>query len=338
MDNDAVTDDIANDIRAAFDAQAVETPEPVEIEAAVEQPAPEPEETGEEGRKRGPDGKFLAKETEQAQDNTGPASKDGEEQPSNAVSRVPSSWSPAAKAEFDKLPVPVRQAVAKRELEIEQGLFRKAEELKRYEPLERVIAPHRQKWQVAGIDEATAVNQLLAASDWLEKDPAQAIAYLARQYGVSLQGQAGSPQPSQQAPAQTGQANPEIEQLKAQIVQLKQVVEQGQTAPLVNEVEAFFNDPANLYAENVRDEMALILEAGKATTLKEAYIAACYMRADIRPLLTQSVDRADTAKTMRAKSAAVSVTGSPASASPVASSGSIEDDIRAAMQQVAGRA
>ncbi|WP_206165700.1 hypothetical protein, partial [Citrobacter braakii] len=39
--------------------------------------------------------------------------------------------------------------------------------MKKYEPLEAAIAPYRQKWQVSGVDEATAIKQLLAASDWL---------------------------------------------------------------------------------------------------------------------------------------------------------------------------
>lgn len=344
-----VENDIADDIRAAMAADAGDAPEPAEpvIEAVAEEvSAPSEDVPSEDGRKRGPDGKFIAKDAESAQDTTDQPSKEVADPASQPVTRAPSSWSPAAKAEFDKLPTPVQQAVAKREQEIDQGLRRKAEELKRYEPLEQLIAPHRDKWRMAGMDEASAIGTLIGAQNVLETNAVQGIQHLMRAYGVTAaqimgqEGQAQAPQPGQPAPAQAGQA-PEIEQLRAQIAQLQQSVQYSQTAPLVSEVEAFFSDPANLYAENVRSDMARLLETGMASTLKDAYDKACRVRDDIWPLVQPAPSNGGmngAERAMKAKSAAVSVTGTPSSAPALASSGSIEDDIRLAMQTASGRA
>jgi hypothetical protein len=291
-----------------------------------------------DGRVRGPDGKFIAKAPEMVQDTP--------DQPSEAVAdpaaklaiRAPASWSPAAKATFDKLPPEVQQAVAKREQEIDHGLRRKSEEVKRYEPLEQVLAPRRAQWAAQGMDEVHAVKTLLAAQDLLEKNPMQGLEFLARSYGVNLNTAQPQGQPYQAQPARD--SHPEIAALKQQLQVLQSQVQTAQTAPIVSQIDAFQNDPANLYFENVRDDMAVLLHNGKASDLKEAYEMACWMRPDIRPFLQTAQAPAAPVqdKAAQARRAAVSVTGSPGQTRIPKSNGSIEDDIRAAFEEVAGAA
>jgi hypothetical protein len=342
--------DMEDDIRAAMAEVSGNAPEPEP--APVEEVAVAPEtviteteqpqddtEKAADGRERGPDGKFIAKQPETVQDTT--------DQPSEAVAdpavklaiRAPASWSPAAKATFDKLPPEVQQAVAKREQEIDHGLRRKSEEVKRYEPLEQLIAPRRAVWAAQGMDEASAIKTLLAAQDLLERDPKQGLEFLARSYGInwnSAQPQQGQAQQPQPAP----DSHPEIAALKQQLQVLQSQVQTAQTAPIVSQIEAFQNDPANLYFENVRDDMAVLLNNGKASDLKEAYEMACWMRPDIRPFLqtTQAPAAPVQDKATQARKAAVSVTGSPGQSRIPKSNGTIEDDIRAAFEEVAGSA
>jgi len=339
--------DMEDDIRAAMASLEADAPEPAEEvvvapEAVITEaePAPETEEKASEGPERGPDGKFIAKQPETVQDTP--------DQPSEAVAdpavklaiRAPASWSPAAKATFDNLPPEVQQAVAKREQEIDHGLRRKSEEVKRYEPLEQLIAPRRAVWAAQGMDEASAIKTLLAAQDLLERDPKQGLEFLARSYGVSLNNLSaqpqGQPRPAQPAP----DSHPEIAYLKQQLQDLQAQVQTAQTAPLVSQIEAFQNDPANLYFENVRDDMAVLLNNGKAADLKEAYDMACWMRPDIRPFLQTAQAPAVPVqdKAAQARRAAVSVTGSPGQTAIRKSNGTIEDDIRAAFEEVSGTA
>ena len=338
--------DMEDDIRAAMAEVSGNAPEPAPVEEVVVAPeavieAETPHDDSEkaaDGRVRGPDGKFIAKAPEMVQDTP--------DQPSEAVAdpaaklaiRAPASWSPAAKATFDKLPPEVQQAVAKREQEIDHGLRRKSEEVKRYEPLEQVLAPRRAQWAAQGMDEVHAVKTLLAAQDLLEKNPMQGLEFLARSYGVNLNTAQPQGQPYQAQPARD--SHPEIAALKQQLQVLQSQVQTAQTAPIVSQIEAFQNDPANLYFENVRDDMAVLLHNGKASDLKEAYEMACWMRPDIRPFLQTAQAPAAPVqdKAAQARRAAVSVTGSPGQTRIPKSNGSIEDDIRAAFEEVAGAA
>jgi hypothetical protein len=338
--------DMEDDIRAAMAEVSGNAPEPAPVEEVVVAPeavieAETPHDDSEkaaDGRVRGPDGKFIAKAPEMVQDTP--------DQPSEAVAdpaaklaiRAPASWSPAAKATFDKLPPEVQQAVAKREQEIDHGLRRKSEEVKRYEPLEQVLAPRRAQWAAQGMDEVHAVKTLLAAQDLLEKNPMQGLEFLARSYGVNLNTAQPQGQPYQAQPARD--SHPEIAALKQQLQVLQSQVQTAQTAPIVSQIDAFQNDPANLYFENVRDDMAVLLHNGKASDLKEAYEMACWMRPDIRPFLQTAQAPAAPVqdKAAQARRAAVSVTGSPGQTRIPKSNGSIEDDIRAAFEEVAGAA
>jgi hypothetical protein len=338
--------DMEDDIRAAMAEVSGNAPEPAPVEEVVVAPeavieAETPHDDSEkaaDGRVRGPDGKFIAKAPETVQDTP--------DQPSEAVAdpaaklaiRAPASWSPAAKATFDKLPPEVQQAVAKREQEIDHGLRRKSEEVKRYEPLEQVLAPRRAQWAAQGMDEVHAVKTLLAAQDLLEKNPMQGLEFLARSYGVNLNTAQPQGQPYQAQPARD--SHPEIAALKQQLQVLQSQVQTAQTAPIVSQIDAFQNDPANLYFENVRDDMAVLLHNGKASDLKEAYEMACWMRPDIRPFLQTAQAPAVPVqdKAAQARRAAVSVTGSPGQTRIPKSNGSIEDDIRAAFEEVAGAA
>lgn len=339
--------DMEDDIRAAMAEVSGNAPEPAPVEEVVVAPeaviaeAEQPQEDAEkaaDGRERGPDGKFIAKAAETVQDTTDQPSEAVAEPAAKLVIRAPASWSPAAKATFDKLPPEVQQAVAKREQEIDHGLRRKSEEVKRYEPLEQVLAPRRALWAAQGLDEVQAVKTLLAAQDLLEKNPMQGLEFLAKSYGVNLntaqpQGQAQQPQPAPDS-------HPEIATLKQQLLELQSQVQTAQTAPIVSQVETFFADPANLYAENVRSDMAVLLREGRAKDLPEAYEMACWMRPDIRPFLqtTQAPAAPTQDKAAQARRAAVSVTGSPGKPPIPKSNGSIEDDIRAAFEEVAGTA
>lgn len=332
-DEDNIEQDIRNAMSGGEPAPAVQDA-PV-VEAAPVAPAVEKPEGSEDGRVRGPDGKFVAKTEETAQDVTDQPLKAEPEQPSNAAIRVPSSWSPEAKAQFATLSPAVQAAIAKRETEIEHGLRKKDGDIKRYEPLEQMLAPRRDRWAVQGMDDVQAIKTLLAAQDLLDRDPVQGITLLAKSYGVDL----NTAQPAGQPQAQP-QGNSQDQALLQRIAHLEQSFQQAQTAPLLSQVDAFKADPANLYFENVRDDMAVLLNSGKvegatdAERLKNAYEAACWMRSDIRPFLQiPQVQVVDPGKAERAKAAGVSVTGTAAGGTiPPASTGdSLEDDIRAAM-------
>jgi len=329
---DNVEDDIAGDIRKAL---AGDEPAETVVDPVLEEPVELPEEQEEktsEGRERGPDGKFVAKPAETAQDTT--EQQAATETPQESI-RPPASWSAAAKAKFATLDPDVQREVLKREQDVEKGFRDRANELKRYQPLEDILAPRRALWAAQGLDETQAIKTLLAAQDLLEKNPQQGLEFLAKSYGVSLAQPQGQPDT-----AQPQGNSPQYDQLLAKFSQLEQRLQEAQSAPVVSQVESFFSDPKNLYAENVRQDMAVLLREGRAKDLPEAYEMACWMRPDIRPLLQTPQVTKDPAQVARAKAAAVSVTGSPAQPRTPATNAnsSIEDDIRASLAELSGQA
>ncbi len=335
-------DDIAADVKATMDAfQAA--PEPAPEPQAEE--APEP---SQEGAQRDEQGRFAKKE--ETEQNATASPEEGTEPPAEKQEtiRPPASWSAAAKAEFNALSPVIQQEVLRREKDIENGKAQwdaKGEKLNKYDAL--FDAARREKLTLAGVDEITAVKQLLAAQDFLERDPLNAIQYLARQYGVQLPG-LGGPQAQQfQQPAN----DPNLTALQNQVAQLSQTLtqrqqqdEEAERARHRSEIEAFAANPANLYFENVKADMANLISVGQATGLQDAYEKAIWANPEIRPLLiAAAAPKPQPEPKVVGKPAGLSVTGARAPGASQANgstnpNASIEDDIRDAIAQVQGRA
>jgi hypothetical protein len=120
--------------------------------------------------------------------------------------------------------------------------------------------------------------------------------------------------------------DPTVQQLQEQVWQLTQaqqhqhaMVEQQEQAQIHSTIESFASDPSNVFFEDVKPEMAALLKEGRAADMQEAYDMACWARPDIRPLLLQAQQKQEQevkrSKVQKARSAAVSVAGSPSGSS-----------------------
>jgi hypothetical protein len=266
--------DIEADIRNAMKGEDAASATPGEAsEAAGSETPPADAEPAADGPARGPDGKFVAKEPEAAQQSTQsteppPAAAEPEE-----AIRVPGSWKAELKARFSELPVEFQQEIARREQEMAHGWSEQHSRLNRLNQFEELLKPHKEKWALAGVDEVRGIQQLLAAQNFLERDPAGGLRYLAQQYGVQLPQLA---QPAGQQP-QEAQLNPalqpilqELSTLKQQIAAREQAEKQQQNQAISSQIETFRQNPAHLYFENVQEDMAVILQGGRAKDLAEA--------------------------------------------------------------------
>ena len=123
-----------------------------------------------------------------------------------------------------------------------------------------------------------------------------------------------------------------IDQRLQPVNQLMQRMEQGRTQSaqqltqqVGTEVEQFTANGQNEFFEDVRTQMADIIEiqakSGRKVTLKEAYDTAVALRPDIQEIIqgrSKQQELASAAKGIgRKKQAASSVTGSPASATSI---------------------
>lgn len=260
-----------------------------------------------------------------------------EQQPAAATHRVPPGWSAEAKAQFGTLPPEVQAAVAKREHEVDNG-FRVLQD---YKGLEEFTPLVRQ----AGTTHADVMRKAIDWEQSLIRDPINTVIHVARMAGVNLQALvAGQQDQILQRRPQQAQQQPTPQPVNVEAT-VEQVLRKRDTETQVN---AFISDPANVHAEAVLDDMVALISAGRASNLKEAYDAACWMRPDIRQqLISQTAQPAPDPNAQRAaaadqaRKASRSISGSsapgPTRGAAADQPTSIRDSLRTAMHAARGQ-
>lgn len=130
---------------------------------------------------------------------------------------APQSWSAEAKAKWATLPPDLQDFVAKRERESHEAITRQGQQIKAYEPIQRVLEQHRDVFERNGVTVDDGISRLLAAQQMLENDPVAAIGTLAQAYGVDLAQFGQRTQPSGNLPPEVAQLHQEIAMLKRQL-------------------------------------------------------------------------------------------------------------------------
>lgn len=286
-------------------------------------------------RSRDESGRFTAAElAQQAVDKAAmPSAAPGAElAPVVEAKRPPSSWKKEAAAEFDKLPSHVQDEVLRRETDFHKGIegFKQHADLGR--SMERAIQPYLQTIQQLGVAPDQAVGALLRADAMLRNpDPAQRAQYfsqLAQQYGIDLGHAAQMPQRD----PYTMQLESRLEQIQAQQQSFQESQQEQQRQSLNSELQAFAATAEHF--EAVKEDMAALLQAGRATDLKDAYDKAVYANPQTRHTLLEqqrndALKQAQTAAlATRAKAASVSIRGS----SPASGTGASPTNLRAALE------
>ena len=256
---------------------------------------------------------------------------DGQELPAE-VKRAPSSWKKDAASEFDKLPMHVQDEILRREGDFHKGIegFKTHADLGR--SMERALQPYQQTLQGLGVSPDVAVSSLLKADAMLrngsQEQKAQYLATLAQQYGIDM-GQAS--QVPQKDPY-TFHLEQQLQRVQQQQEEFQRSQQERESQSLNSELQAFAQTAEHF--EVVRDDMAALLQAGRAKDLQDAYDKAVYANPQTREILLkqQESDRVkqaqQTALANRARAAAVSVRGS----SPASGSAAAPTSLRAALE------
>lgn len=302
-----------SDIRSALEAAYKEHSEPTEPQDVVEPQDPTPQDT---------------------------EPQDTEPQDAPDI-KAPSSWKPAAQQAYIKAergealtPQEIKILTAeanRRESDFHKGVEEFKTHAQKARAYESVIEPYRRNIEAMGIDAPTAIGQLLQADHTLRTaDPmtkAQYFHQLAQQYGVDLNYQF---QPQDQ---QTQYLMQELNQLRQSQEQFYNQIQQQEQMKAQEILTDFASKAEHLDA--VRNDMADLLETGKAKDLQDAYEKAVWMNPDIRQSLIEQqklgAQKAAMASNVagRAKTAAVSVKGS----SPSAGSAKVNPtDLRALLE------
>ena len=201
-----------------------------------------------------------------------------------------------------------------RENEFKKGVSVYKAEAERAKALEEAINPFVPELQSQGIHPAAWINNLGRAHMILTKAPydqkVQMFHRLAQDYGVNLN-QINEPQ--QPVDAYTQQLMQQLYQVNQEVSTIKGRFEQEEQARLNNEIERVRSDRERFpHFDMVREEMAQLLELGKAQDLETAYTKAVRMndeafRLEQEKLLNNATKQASKAQQVaRAKATAVS--------------------------------
>lgn len=267
--------------------------------------------------------------------------------------RPPVSWKAGAREHWPKLPTDVQAEVVRREQEVARSMQESANARNALTHVQSVIGPFAQNIAASGSDALTMIQNLMGADNTLRHgsiaQKAELVASIIKSYGVDLQtldsvlaGQGAQPDPN------AALADRMRQEMRAQLQPVMQYFNsmQGQrrnalnqiTHDAANEVETFGQDAAHEFYEDVRAEMADIIDLytqrGASISLQEAYDRAIKLNPHVSEIVAKraETERASAAAqaAQRAKRTAASLSSAPAPAGAVP--GPAGDNRRAAIE------
>lgn len=218
-----------------------------------------------------------------------------------AAIEAPQSWSAEAKAYWASLSPDAQKYIAQREGDVHKQITSQGERLKAYETLEPVIAPRRAALAATYGNEAAALQQLFAISDFASSDPHGFVQWYAGQRGIDLRTLIQShQQPQQQQPMdpQLAAALQRQNELEQRVAAREQAEYAREASTVQAEVDAFSKDKP--YFDEVRPIMAQIIANGLVNTMDEAYDRAIWALPNIRERMLADKATADRAAAEKA--------------------------------------
>jgi hypothetical protein len=276
-----------------------------------------------------------------------------EEAAAEASEPAPVSWKPAVREQWKNLPEEVRKEIQRREKDFAVGIQRSTEAAQYGARMHRMIEPLRPFFNANGLNDETGLQTVMQTAGMLmggsPPQKAQAVANMIKDYGIDIEqldgvlAQTLGGQPAQQQAGpdpmvqqQIQQALAPYQQFMGQLTQQQQAQQQHRAQEATQTVGQFSQDPKNEFYMDVREDMAMLLDAAasqnKELSLADAYDRACYMNPEIRNILSQR-QLADSEQ--RRQQASVSVSGSPDGVTETQSPANMRDAIAMAWENSA---
>ena len=253
------------------------------------------------------------------------------------IDRAPASWKGDAKKLWAELPLAARQEVIRRERDTTKVMQEAAQARNQIEPIKEAFGPHMDRiQQMYQGNPVSAINNLLRVEKTLfsgsSQDKVALVAGMIDKFGIDIQmlDAALSNQPAPQQNPQLSQIEQLLNQRLAPIQDFlgqQQQREQAQVRQIeeraAHTVESMGMDPNYPYFEDVRQDMADIIEMGArrgvAISMEDAYTRAVRMNdTTFQATNARETSQAATQAALqqhqiaqKAKGAAVSVSGSP---------------------------
>lgn len=212
---------------------------------------------------------------------------------------APEHWAAEDKEVFNSLDARGREFLLRRHKDMEAAHTKKQQELadkrKQVEGVLKAVEPYEDYLKRNGLSREEAVNKLLATAQRLdESNPQDKVAILqnlARDYGVQLGNQEEAEPLSHEAQLLLDKIN-RIEADNYRLQEAHRLREEAlrwkEESSLQSVIEDFSSqkdengNPKYPHFDALREDMGLLLNAGKAQSLEEAYESAIYLNRDLR--------------------------------------------------------
>jgi len=248
-----------------------------------------------EGPARDTQGRFAGKNDAQA------ANAAAGEPDDPAIAVPPQSWAAQMREKWSTLSPDVRRYVAEREAETHRRITEQGQEVAKLKQLDEVVAPYRQAFNLAGVQEAAALRQVLETQALLQRDPVNGLRWIAQQFGVTADQLVQMvPQPRQLAPEAQALWN-EVQQLKAANAAQQAQQQQAMQTGLQAEIAEFSKDRPHF--EAVREKMGQLIGSQVASGLADAYEMAILAVPEIRQQVLAEERKAALAEQEKARQA-----------------------------------
>lgn len=337
----------------AVEAPAVEAPaaEPAEtlrdtLSKAfdeVEDATPEaPKQSSEPAAKPAAEGQAPATPEGGAKDKpVAPAQEAG---PKTGELKAPAQWKPQIKEKWNAIPREVQEEILRREGDSMRLIGSVGPKIRLADEVAGHIQPFMEQLNQNNVSPSSFMNDVFTSVRTLSRgnpqERAETVANIVQSYGVDLRMLDAILTHRLQLGPETFEARRQAARATAQVQQHESRIEQQSAEEAGQALAAFAADPKHEFLEEVRDLMADLIEADRATNLEDAYAAAVWAHPETRKILLerQSQERVQ-AKSLRAQAArraSSAVYGAPtngAGGRPQNANATLRDTLEAAFDE-----
>lgn len=228
---------------------------------------------------------------------------------------APNSWKKELAPRWGELPREIQEEILRREEDSTRGFTQKGQELaqlrQQHETFQQTLQPVAQQWVKQGINPAEGLKSLVAWFQAIETDPKAALMELARIRGVDLKAElADQPYVDPQVAQMQKQYEQKLAQMEQQLNGFSSQQQQAKQHAALQQIHAFegaTNDdgsPKYPHFNAVWEDMAFLMQAGRAQNLDSAYQMAIRMSDSVQQQIAQAnVQQAAQAKSQQAQKA-----------------------------------
>lgn len=302
-----------------------------EVETAAAAPNPEPAKLTNDDRPRDDKGKFVPKDVDD--DRFSPTY--GKEKKASAEpelplgdvpveppvwERPPNSWKKDYHDVWKAADPKLREYAYQREEQMRAGIEPLIPKAKFADEVNKVLEPYMGTLRGLGVTPPQAIEALIRTDHTLRnsspEERRQLFLRLASQYGVNLTPVEGEQPPQMQLPPEVFSLKNELTNLRGEVLSWKEQQERAANEKLQGEITRF--GQKHEFFEDVREDMAMLLQSGRADTMEDAYDKAIRLNPELFDQIQTRKQAEEAAKTSaaldaaakKAKTAAVSVKSS----------------------------